>query len=84
MRTLLFSANAIIMFIIRKKSGFVNKNMKKEPSQSKPAGFDSSPEGELLKFYGTRKKAPPSGPISPGRGKMAKPKGETAVERMRD
>jgi len=29
MRTLLFSANAIIMFIIRKKSGFVNKNMKK-------------------------------------------------------
>ena len=44
MRTLLFSANAIIMFIIRKKSGFVNKNMKKEPSQSKPDGFASSPE----------------------------------------
>ena len=43
MRTLLFSANAIIMFIIRKKSGFVNKNMKKEPSQSKPDGVASSP-----------------------------------------
>ena len=62
MRTLLFSANAIIMFIIRKKSGFVNKNMKKEPSQSKPAGFDSSPEGrafEILRH--TQKKLPHRG-----------------------
>ena len=65
MRTLLFSANAIIMFIIRKKSGFVNKNMKKEPSQSKPAGFDSSPEGRA--FDSERKSLRKTGKTSPFR-----------------
>ena len=69
MRTLLFSANAIIMFIIRKKSGFVNKNMKKEPSQSKPAGFDSSPEGRAFEILRHTQKSSPIG---------------GAVERMRD
>jgi hypothetical protein len=69
MRTLLFSANAIIMFIIRKKSGFVNKNMKKEPSQSKPAGFESSPEGRAFEILRHTQKSSPIG---------------GAVERMRD
>ena len=74
MRTLLFSANAIIMFIIRKKSGFVNKNMKKEPSQSKPAGFDSSPKGRAFEILRHTQKSSPFGTDFPRSGENGEAK----------
>ena len=64
-----FDTIYIVMLIIRKNSGFVNKNVKKEPSQSKPAGFDSSPEGRAFEILRHTQKSSPIG---------------GAVERMRD